>query len=134
MTPRITRTIPCNYPKLKGYSHQADPDVLRGRRKPSFLWSPITTTVTPPYSEDGNTTALYLTSDSWTIVYNIEATDRTPEQILSENINTYVSTYQDDWGYKITQKVSKVQKSSDGSAYATGFSYYDKDEGHEVTL
>lgn len=57
-----------------------------------------------------------------------------PEQILSENINTYVSTYQDDWGYKITQKVSKVQKSSDGSAYATGFSYYDKDEGHEVTL
>ena len=122
--------------KLKGYSHiKLTPMSSEDGRKTEL---PVVTDYDycdASYSEDGNTTALYLTSDSWTVdVYNIEATDRTPEQILSENINTYVSTYQDDWGYKITQKVSKVQKSSDGSAYATGFSYYDKDEGHEVTL
>lgn len=88
------------------------------------------------YSGNGNnSTALYLSSDSWDVdVYNIDAVDRTLEEILSESIDTYVTTYRDDWGYEITQEPSEIQKNSDGSAYVAGFSYYDEDKGCEVTL
>lgn len=87
------------------------------------------------YSESGNTTALYLCSDSWDVdIYNIDASDRSLDQILSESIDNYLTTYQEDWGYKITQKASAVQKNSDGSACVAGFGYYDEDKGCEVTV
>lgn len=87
------------------------------------------------YSESGNTTALYLSSNSWDVdIYNIDASDRSLDQILSESIDNYLTTYQEDWGYKITQKASAVQKNSDGSACVAGFGYYDEDKGCEVTV
>lgn len=87
------------------------------------------------YSESGNTTALYLSSDSWDVdIYNIDASDRSLDQILSESIDNYLTTYQEDWGYKITQKASAVQKNSDGAACVAGFGYYDEDKGCEVTV
>lgn len=100
--------------KLKGYSHiKLTPMSSEDGRKTEL---PVVTDYDycdASYSVDGNTTALYLTSDSWTVdVYNIEATDRTPEQILSENINTYVSTYQDDWGYKSPRKLVRCRKAA----------------------
>ena len=87
------------------------------------------------YSESGNSTALYLSSDSWDVdIYNIDASDRSLEDILAESMDNYITTYQEDWGYKITQKSSKVQKSSDGSACVAGFGYYDEDKDCEVTI
>lgn len=86
------------------------------------------------YSERGNSTALYLSSNSWDVdVYNIDASDRSLEEILSESVDNYVTSYQEDWGYQITQKASKIQKNSDGSACVAGFGYYDEDKGCEVT-
>lgn len=87
------------------------------------------------YSESGNSTALYLSSDSWEVdIYNIDASDRSLEEILSESIDNYITTYQEDWGYKITQKSSGIKNNSNGTACVAGFGYYDEDKGCEVTM
>lgn len=87
------------------------------------------------FTDKGNANVLYLSSDSWEVdVYGLEADDRSMKDILTESIDSYITTYKDDWGYKITQKASDIQKNSDGSAYVAGFGYYDEDKDCEVTM
>ena len=89
----------------------------------------------PAYTESGNISTLSLTSDGCDMeLYTVDKDGRSLEKVLSENVESYVKTYQEEWEFKITQKPSAVVKNKDGTACVAGFSYFDEDKKSQVTL
>lgn len=65
---------------------------------------------------------------------NINVSGRTPEEIVQQNVEIYADTFQNDYGYEITQDASSVVAAEDQSAYVAGMSYNDSDYGYEITV
>lgn len=89
------------------------------------------------YAEAGKTSQgvndVFVNTDGYVMQY-VSIDNQDSKTFVQENVDTYVSTFQEDWGYEITQQASDLVQSADGKVTAAGMGYYDTDEGQEVTV
>lgn len=124
-----------NLSDLKGYTHLKSMKMTtEDDKKITLPMIPGAEYTEADKGEDEIPYSVYQSSTGWEgSVYDIELADRTPEEILQESVDTYCTTYQDEWGYRITQKASKVQSNDKGTACIAGFGYYDEERKCQVT-
>ncbi|MCD7838308.1 MAG: hypothetical protein LUG65_05285 [Clostridiales bacterium] len=78
---------------------------------------------------------IFLYTSNYQMEYsNIVTDSRSIEDITEENLEIFVSTFQEDYEYALTQEASDVVTAADGSACVAGMAYYDEDEECDVTI
>lgn len=85
--------------------------------------------------DSGSATDIYTTSDGYALEwYSIDATTRNAQQIVEDTTEQYVEIYGTDFEYEILTPQTETILSENGRCAVNAFSYYDSDEGEEVTV
>lgn len=85
--------------------------------------------------ESGPSTDIYAASDGYALEwYSIDATTRTPAEIVEETTEAYVSIYGEEFGYPILTEQTKTNVSADKKCAVSAFAYRDSDENEDYTM